>query len=179
LTARLFTAIVPPARIVAALTKRLADVPTAPGLRWVPPEKWHVTLGFFGADDASTRQAWLEPRLPGVAAPRVRFAGSGTFRGVLWCGVAGDDITDLAHAAGAHNQQRAFHPHVTLARGRPPGGLDRIAAYLREYRGPSWLATEVVLLRSDRGEHGAVYTPVARYPLDTSSASGELPSEDG
>ena len=114
-----------------------------------------------------------------MVAPRIRFAGAGTFRSVLWCGVAGDDISGLADAAGAVNQPRAFHPHVTLARGRPPGGLDRVAEYLRTYRGPSWSATEVVLLRSDRDERGAVYTPVARYPLSESSASGEWPSEQG
>lgn len=177
--ARLFTAIVPPAAAVDALAARVAEVPGAPGMRWVPTEQWHVTLGFFGTDDVPARQAWLEPRLRGMVAPRIRLAGSGTFRGVLWCGVAGDDITALAEAAGAAEQRRAFHPHVTLARGRPPGGLDRLAEYLEPHRGPSWLVTQVVLFRSDRGERGVVYTPIERYSLSTPPASGRLPQEDG
>ena len=179
MTARLFTAVVPPERAVDSLAAWVSELPGPPGLRWVPRRQWHVTLGFFGSDDVTTRQAWLGPRLRGMAAPRVRLAGSGTFRSVLWCGVTGDDITGLADAAGAANQPREFHPHVTLARGRPPGGLERMAQYLRAYSGPSWLATEVVLFRSDRDERGAVHTPVARYALSDASASGELPPEQG
>lgn len=177
--ARLFTAIVPAAAAVDALAARMAGVPGAPGMRWVPAGQWHVTLGFFGTDNVAARQAWLEPRLRGMVAPRIRLAGSGTFRGVLWGGIAGEDVTTLAEAAGASEQRRAFHPHVTLARGRPPGGLDRLAEYLQPHCGPSWLVTEVVLLRSDPGERGVVHTPVAHYPLSTPSASGRLPQEDG
>ena len=149
-----------------SLAEELRDVPAAPGVRWIAPRQWHVTLGFFGADDADRRDAWLRPRLAGMTAPRIRLAGAGTFRGVLWCGVAGDDLDALAEAAGAHSQDRKFHPHVTLARGHPPGGLGNLASYLERHSGPSWTATEVVLLRSDRDHTGSVYTPVAQYPLE-------------
>lgn len=162
---RLFTAIVPPKSAVRSLVDGLRDVPAAPGMRWIAPEQWHVTLGFFGADDAQRRDAWLRPRLAGMTAPRMRLAGAGNFRGVLWCGVAGDELGALAEAAGADNEERAFHPHVTLARGHPPGGFGKLVSYLADHHGPSWTATEVVLMRSDRDHTGATYTPVARYPL--------------
>lgn len=163
---RLFTALVPPEAAVRSLAGALRDVPAAPGVRWIAAEQWHVTLGFFGDDDPASRDVWLRPRLAGMMAPRIHLAGAGTFRGVLWCGVAGDELGTLAEAAGADNTERAFHPHVTLARGHPPGGLGNLVSYLADHAGPSWLATQVVLMRSDRGHTGATYTPVARYPLE-------------
>lgn len=177
--ARLFTAVVPPAGAVDALARDVARLPSVPGLRWTPRSQWHITLGFFGTDDVGARQEWLGPRLAGIAAPRIRLAGSGTFSGVLWCGVGGEDIAELAAAAGADEQRRAFHPHVTLARGRPPGGIDPVAELLGDHRGPRWTASEVVLLRSDRGSAGPVYTHVARYPLSAPPASGHPSAEPG
>lgn len=162
---RLFTALVPSRAAVRALRDTLRDVPSVPGLRWVDARQWHITLGFFGADDADARAAWLRPRLDDMPAVRVRLCGAGTFRGVLWAGLAGDDLSALAVAAGAQQHEREFHPHLTIARGRPPGGLAQLVPYVDHHRGPDWQANEVVLMSSDRGGDGPTYSVLARYPL--------------
>ena len=163
---RLFTALVPPEEAVRALRDELRAVPSGPGLRWVAPEQWHVTLGFFGEQDAAATAEWLSLRLAGMPARRLRLAGAGTFRGVLWAGLSGDELGALAVAAGPERRDdKEFHPHLTLARGRPQGGLASLVRHIEHHRGPSWLATEVVLMRSDRDAVGARYTPVERYPL--------------
>lgn len=171
---RLFTALMPSAEAVHALGELLRSVPSGAGVRWVDPATWHVTLGFFGEQDPEITMEWLRPRLAGMPLRRLRLAGAGTFRGVLWAGVGGDDLGRLAVAAGPEQRDKAFHAHLTLARGRPPGGLAPLARHLQDHRGPEWLATEVVLMRSDRDRTGARYTPVRRYPL---VPAGESPPE--
>lgn len=171
--ARLFTALVPPEPVLSELRERLSPV-QADGLRWIPDERWHVTLGFFGDDDDPQRRArWVSRRVAGRPAPRLRLAGGGTFRGVLWVGVepAGqNDVTALhrlAKAAGAG--RRGYTAHLTVARWRVHG-MDRaaLAAPLQGFGGSWFSPDEVLLMRSDPGEAGAgpVYSVLLRTPLE-------------
>ncbi|HKN96915.1 MAG TPA: RNA 2',3'-cyclic phosphodiesterase, partial [Pseudonocardiaceae bacterium] len=77
---RLFSALVPPAaavdHLVGWLADRTADLP--PEVRWIPAQRWHVTLGFFGDDDDPVRRTrWLRRRTEGRPAPALRLAGGG------------------------------------------------------------------------------------------------------
>jgi 2'-5' RNA ligase len=163
--ARLFSAIIPSAEAIGHLAAR--DRPDLPGLRWTPPERWHVTLGFFGDDDDPRRRGnWLTRRATGLAAPRLRLAGSGMLGTVLWVGVAPDTDIDraalakLARAGGAG--RRGFRAHLTVARWRT-GVPDR--RRLRElfagYAGPWFTPAELVLMESAH----STYTPLLRLPL--------------
>jgi 2'-5' RNA ligase len=186
--ARLFSAIVPSAEAVEHLAGTTAaiggtDVPELAGLRWTPPERWHVTLGFFGDDDDPRRRSrWLTRRATGLVAPTLRLAGSGKFgRGrfgaVLWVGVApatdadGAALARLARAAGAG--RRNFRAHLTVGRWRT-GVPDRSAAdrstasdrstpreLFAGYAGPWFAPAEILLMESS----GATYTPLLRLPL--------------
>ncbi|PXY30718.1 RNA 2',3'-cyclic phosphodiesterase [Prauserella flavalba] len=169
--ARLFSALVPPEEVVASLRAELARHPEGPSsrrLRWAAPENWHVTLGFYGRDDIAARTGWLRRRLAGHAAPVLRLEAGGTFRGVLWIGVRGSGLGQLAEAARSDERvpaEHAFHGHLTLARGHAPAALAVWARLLAEYRSPEWIADEAVLMRSDPGERGPAYTTVVRFPL--------------
>ncbi|MFC4001162.1 RNA 2',3'-cyclic phosphodiesterase [Prauserella oleivorans] len=166
--ARLFTALPLPGEAVDSLRAELARHPCGPGsrrLRWSRPQTWHVTLGFYGMDDPRERSAWLRERLAGIAAPVVRLEASGSFRGVLWIGVRGDGLDELAAAVRPEDEERAFRGHLTLARGDAPAAIRAWARLLGSYRGPAWTAREVVLFRSDAGARGHVHTPVERFPL--------------
>ena len=180
---RLFSAIVPAEPVLADLVARLAaaDVPNTGatagpdgdgrdggGLRWIPAERWHITLGFFGDDDDPVRRAtWLRRRLAGRGAPTLRLAGGGTFSGVFWAGVQPADEPDrvalarLAQAAGAG--RRGYHPHLTLARWR--GGRPEWPTVLDGYTGPWFTPGEVSLVRSEFGASGPAYHTIERFPL--------------
>lgn len=167
---RLFSALVPPAAVVDHLVGWLADRTPAlpPELRWIPVQRWHVTLGFFGDDDDPVRRTrWLRRRTAGRPAPALRLAGGGTFPGVLWAGVAADDdrrFTQLARAAGAG--RRGYRPHLTLARwrsGQPE--KDVLTAAVAGYSGPWFTPEAVLLMRSEAGRGGPTYTTVERLPL--------------
>lgn len=166
---RLFSAFPVPAAAAAALRSRLtaSAAVRAEGLRWTTPESWHITLGFYGDDEPRARTGWLAERLDGVEAPVLRLAGTGVFPGVLWAGVVVEsgELASLAEACRSPGDRHAFRAHVTLARGAPGSDLDEPARELADHRGPAWRPDAVVLLRSDQGPAGPVYTPVSRFGL--------------
>ncbi|EHR60723.1 2'-5' RNA ligase family protein [Saccharomonospora cyanea] len=178
--ARLFSAVVPPPAVLTALRRGLRHTGRvrSPGLRWTTPEQWHVTLGFYGLDDPGARAEWLRARLTGLAAPVVRIEGSGSFRGVLWVGVHGSGLAEVAEAARPDEERRPYVAHLTLALARRGARTSQRSAQaaveqwrraLADVRGPEWTATEVVLMRSDpAGEPGVGprYSVVDRFPLD-------------
>lgn len=89
---RLFVGVIPSPEAIshaAGAVNRIAS--TAPDVRWIPPERWHLTLVFLGEVDPET-----VPRLASALdaagssyeeVEGLRLAGAGTFPGVLWLGL--------------------------------------------------------------------------------------------
>jgi len=179
---RAFVAVEPPAATldaVQAIVDRVA--PSAPDLRWLPREQWHITLQFLGAvadEDALVER--LAAALAPLTAPTVALAGGGAFPkvargGVLWLAVAdgADALADVARAVhdataalGHETEDRPFRPHLTVARARRPrdhrGLVDAIGAATV---GSPWTVTEVVLYESDTRPEGAVHHERARIAV--------------
>lgn len=164
----LFSALLPPDDVVEQLAEALGE--TGDGLRWEPPERWHVTLAYYGQDDVETRAAWLGERLTGRAAVDVRLEKAATFPGVLWLTVAGTELTPLAHAAGADAEPRPYRAHLTLARfpREEPGLAARWTNQLAGFTSRRWRAPEVALMASERepGRSRPRYRVVRRFELD-------------
>lgn len=177
---RLFAALCPPpsaiehlADAVAAVEPVLQSEALAAGVvRLVPPERWHLTVAFYGEDDPDRRAEKLNRRVSRAraVAPWLRCAGSGTFGGVLWVGVhtQGEQhraaLRAIARSSGADPHH--LRPHITVARwskGRP----DRraLAVPLADYTGEWWLPSELLLMRSELGAGGPKYTVLHRVPL--------------
>jgi RNA 2',3'-cyclic 3'-phosphodiesterase len=177
---RLFSAIELPDPVRADLAERLRDIRDADtALRWVPPERWHLTLGFYGdREHADRRSAWFRRQAAGLTPCRLRLRGAGRFPGVLWVGVNPAETRDavalrrMGTALNADNDasEHDFAPHVTIARWRRGAEGNRSAVRvvhdLAEYHGSWWTVSEVVLFRSDQtGADGPVYTPLDRVTL--------------
>ncbi|HEY3468493.1 MAG TPA: RNA 2',3'-cyclic phosphodiesterase [Amycolatopsis sp.] len=162
----LFSALLPPDDVVEAVAEAVGE--QADGLRWEPPERWHVTLAYYGHDDVETRGAWLAARLAGRAAVDVRLEKAATFPGVLWLTVAGSELTPLAHAAGADAEARPYVGHLTLARfpREEPGRAGRYTERLAHFASRGWTATEVVLMTSEREPGGPRYRVARAFELD-------------
>ena len=177
---RLFSAIDLPADVRTELDQRLADVRAAtPELTWIPPERWHITLGFYGdREHADRRGAWFRRRAVALAPAQVRLRAAGQFPGVLWIGV---NPQDRAHAVALNrlagelapdptqSTQLAFVPHVTIARWKRGKIGNEVATSVVQamdgYRGAWWSTDEVVLFRSDSTPGGPVYTALDRVAL--------------
>jgi len=151
------------------------------GARWTDPANQHVTLKFMGWADAGLR-APIESACSDVAglhAPEELGLGDlGAFPStrrlrVLWVGL--DDPAGLLGrlAAGLDGalaplgfevEQRAFTPHLTLARlktpQRPSGGFPQV-----QFDRMAWTCDEVTLYRSHLSPKGARYEALRSFPL--------------
>jgi 2'-5' RNA ligase len=180
---RLFVALRPPSVAVRHAAEAVDAVRFAHGgPRWVPADRWHLTLAFYGevADRDLDRTARRVGRaVAGVPTLELALAGAGSFaRRAVWLGVTGTpgDLRALRALAGALAREPhppPYRPHLTIARLR--AGTDRAAAdaavtSLASYAGPTWPATEVHLVRSLLGPQ-PVYDDLATWTLPPGAAA--------
>jgi 2'-5' RNA ligase len=180
---RLFVAIALTAEAAEALARvreRLAAAGDA--LRWTEPESWHVTLQFLG--NASEEQAsCVAGRLAEVRAERVpvRLEGLGFFAraGVFYAGVAltpellalEQKVTAATRGCGFLPEERAYNPHITLARVKGRGAasalrpLQQAVERNRTNLAAEFVAEEFLLYESFPGPEGSRYEVRGRWPL--------------
>jgi 2'-5' RNA ligase len=169
------------AKAIESLRALLGD-----DVRWLQPEKMHLTLKFLG-DVGSDRLPNLAQRvagnLVGESPFQVELAGLGAFPStraarVVWLGVSAGaaPLARLARKAdaaaarlGVRRERRPYRAHLTLGRLRRPGRvpLERVAP-----PDPvSFPVSEVVLFESRLSSTGSTYVPLVRLPLGTDAAT--------
>ncbi len=192
---RLFVAIEIPPEIQLELDRRMVRMrasgatekprPTLPRARWVKPEAMHLTLVFLGETEAEPLPELhreLAAAFAAGAPMELTVAGLGAFppRGrkrVLWTGVeTGGDLGGLQarvaeaveRATGIEPDRRPYHPHLTLARCKPPwpaAAVARLAAAFGEQPAGTFTAIRGSLIASELHRSGARYRTVESYPL--------------
>ncbi len=182
---RLFTAIeLPPAvrELAAQHAVHLRTAVPSAKVSWEKPEKFHLTLKFFG----ETEESLLEPLITvcNAVASRIKpFAievgNPGAFfkkrkPQVLWLGVSDSEgalaglyaaIERECEGVGLVRDSRRFHPHLTIARIRQPkGATDLARLHLSLGFAPiSFLVNEFVLIKSNPGSTGSSYTTLSHH----------------
>ena len=171
----------------------------APDVRWVTPESLHVTLKFIGEKPDGVVKD-IEKALGSIVAEvfEVSFRGCGFFptakaARVFWVGIeAGARLAQLAGAVedklagiGIPKEERAFSPHLTLARGgarigsgsgapgrRSGDRVNQRFAKLQQRLNEqaalefgTMAAREFFLYRSQLSPKGARYMKLARFGL--------------
>ena len=167
----------------------------APDARWAKPESLHVTLKFIGEQpDSAVEQikqalSTIEP-----SSPEIHFRGYGFFPTaksprVFWIGLqAGPQLVSLAAqiddkmaSLGIPKEDRAFSPHLTLARSAGGSGNPRRSKtdapnriFQRLQEKLSILSTpefgtmtprEFFLYQSQLSPKGSKYTKLAAFDL--------------
>jgi 2'-5' RNA ligase len=163
--ARLFVAVWPPVAVVRALASLRG--PDQPGVRWMGPEHWHVTLRFLGTVEVAPAVDALSQLSDGPGAAAV--VGSTPVRlGREVIALPVDGLSRLAAAVdtafaglGRDPDHRPFRGHLTLARGTGVRGL----AVPRLAEPVEWAVGSVSLIRSHLGRGGARYEEVAAVAL--------------
>jgi RNA 2',3'-cyclic 3'-phosphodiesterase len=183
-TLRTFVALLLPDRVRVGLAAVSAELRgQARGLTWVAPDNLHLTLRFLGEVDAAA----LERVRDAVAAAAAAVAPFSVYLGglggfptgraprVLWASVAtgGERVEALFAeleaalvARGIPGENRAFHPHVTLARARDPRGAKELLSVLGA--GPAFGEVRVEalhLIRSELSPRGARHSVLTAAPL--------------
>jgi RNA 2',3'-cyclic 3'-phosphodiesterase len=179
---RLFVAADVDARLLAHVGELTQELRTSlADARWIPLENQHITLKFLGGTSQELVSA-LTDVCSSVAASipknEVSLSGLGAFPNpkrarVLWVGFA-DAAGTLARLASALDrgfeplgftaEQRAFTPHLTLARFKVPARLGQLPALPAEKLPPVPI-DEISLYRSKLSPHGAKYEVIDSFAL--------------
>jgi 2'-5' RNA ligase len=158
----------------------------APDVRvsWTREENLHLTLKFLGDTPVERAEAVsqaLKAAANQVTSFEMEIKDCGAFppRGkpnVLWIGIhdPSDNLNKLHAAlekecakAGFAQDERPFHPHLTIARIRHSQGTRHLSE-LHQELGCDEMAvevTEVCLIRSELSSAGSRYTIIARHEL--------------
>ena len=133
-------------------------------------ENLHLTLAFIGEfDDPQTVLDAIDRA--GLRPFEITLSGTGSFKSLWWAGIDGGmALQSFARrlrreldAAGIPYDHKKFSPHITLIRKPECCGTDsesEILTALNDTKGIRMTVDHVSLMRSDRGEHGMIYTEI-------------------
>ena len=161
--------------------RRLDAKATPKKPKWVRPENLHVTLKFIGHTDAAKLDA-IRMALAKVRSPEeihLHFRNIGFFPSakrprVIWGGMeSSENLAPLAQAVdeqiaplGFPAEERAFTPHLTLARLDPPGIAPELRAAIEKHVARDFgelHSSEFHLIESKLKPSGAEYTTLQSF----------------
>ncbi len=154
-------------------------------VRWVSPEKIHLTLKFFGNIEESQIDSIMGSiSKPVQATPpfQIKVRGAGAFPNpknprVVWVGLTeGKETLSRLHQElesslekiGFQPEDRSFNPHLTLGRVKSSRGKGALAAKIEKYREEEFgefQVERVILFKSDLMPSGPVYTALREVKL--------------
>jgi 2'-5' RNA ligase len=154
-------------------------------VRWVSPEKIHLTLKFFG----NIEESRIEPIIQLIEGPIqttpsffLKVRGVGAFPHlknprVIWMGLV-DGKEVLAYVQkqlerelekiGFEPEERVFHPHLTLGRMKSSKGKEALVGRMERHQEEEFgdfQVERVVLFKSDLRPTGPIYTPLREVRL--------------
>lgn len=160
------------------ITRLRAAVPDV-AASWSRVENVHLTLKFFGnveVDRIEAISAAAARTVSEFSTFPIGVGGTGVFPRasrpqVLWIGVS-DPTNQLSalqkrfenETADFGTEDRAYRPHLTIARIRRPEGARQLAdAHLQmQFKPREILLHEVIVFRSELSPKGSRYTPISR-----------------
>jgi len=165
---------------IQQLRKDVSDVAAG----WSRVENINLTLKFFGnveLDRVQTISAAAGRTVKEFSAFQISIGNTGVFprpsrAQVLWIGV-NDPLEKLSAlqkrfeeecaAEGFAKEDRAFRPHLTIARIRKPEGARPLAdTHLKmQFESIPVTLTELIVFRSELSSKGSKYTPISRHQL--------------
>jgi len=170
-------------RVQVHIARLRESVPEARA-SWNRDDKLHLTIKFLGdinVDRAPALSLAAERAVAGLKPISLIAEGCGAFpeRGrprVLWIGTVDEDeglarlhqrLETECAAQGFLREQRAFRPHLTIARVRQPAAALELADAHRRmgFLPLKFEANELVVIRSELSGAGSRYTDISRHPL--------------
>ncbi len=173
---RLFVALCLPKEIRTRLLSLMGGIA---GARWQEDDQLHLTLRFIGNADRHRANDVAEALTSLRFSPfTLSLAGLGQFERkgrthTLWAGVQPHDalgqlnrkIDRVCVLAGFPAEERAYLPHITLARfGRSGGSTEGFISRHAALSSPPFPVDEFALFESHLTESGAHYEVVTTYP---------------
>jgi RNA 2',3'-cyclic 3'-phosphodiesterase len=178
---RLFTALDLPQDVIGRLETLLDQLRPTAQINWARPSNLHITTKFIGhwpderLDEVKAALAGIRSPALQVAVRGFAFVPNERLPRVLFCKVDAPGIdalaaaTDRATAAlGIESESRVYKPHLTLARIKERGGLERLRTTIAALPSTDFGAFDArsfFLYQSKMQAGGSVYTKLAEFPL--------------
>jgi len=186
---RTFIAFKLPKNIISSIRKIQEDIKSyAFKVRWVNPEKIHLTLKFLGNINYTDIGKVSESIINTVnshAPISLAVKGAGVFPGikrpyVIWVGITGEikkltgiqnDIEENLEKLGFPREKRPFKGHLTFGRIKgkinPKKLLDAMKE-IEKFESELFIADKIFLFKSDLKSTGSVYTELKSISLTAS-----------
>ncbi len=183
---RSFLAIELPKLILKKIEEVQRDLrSTRADVRWVNPEKIHLTLKFFG----NIEESRIDPIFKSIEEPirntppySIEVKGVGAFPHlknprVIWMGLVDGkailtsfqkQIETQLEKIGFQPEDRPFHPHLTLGRMKSSRGKEEMVGRMEKHREEEFgdfPVERVILFKSDLTPSGPVYTLLREMKL--------------
>ncbi len=153
-------------------------------VRWEPVRKLHITLRFLG-ETAESQIAdivrLLQDAAYGINPFSIVFSSTGCFPNkreprVLWIGADAPSgtletlaakVDALMKQAGFEPENKAFHPHVTIARVKGKRNVAHLLRTMesRTFRSQPTEVSQIVLVKSELRPGGSEYSVLHSIPL--------------
>ena len=184
---RAFLALTIPPKVRQKLGALIHDCQQkAPEIAWIPPDKLHVTLFFFGSVPETDLLEKMAPVIQKALSSEppldLDCSGIGVFPNwkypkVIWAGISGDTdrllllhdhIKHILSPFGVKGDRRQFRPHLTIGRADKIRKEAQIVQFV-ERLGPIPFGRipvkTLTLFRSELTNDGSIYTPLKDLPL--------------
>ena len=158
--------------------------PVLPKISYTRADNLHLTLKFLGEVEPKKVDA-IKESIAMIRPARIELAASGIecfpARGpvkIITAALDGtlgpmralvESIEQRCKFLGFEKEQRAYRPHVTIARSRPVLSAKFREAIedvtLRHWRGPSFAPAEFAVMQSQLSSQGSIYSVVARFKI--------------
>jgi RNA 2',3'-cyclic 3'-phosphodiesterase len=183
---RSFLAIELPKPILRKIEEVQGDLrSTRADVRWVNPEKIHLTLKFFG----NIEESRIEPIFKSIEEPirntlpfSLEVRGVGAFPHlrnprVIWMGLVDGrevlvsfqkQIETQLEKIGFQPEDRPFHPHLTLGRMKSSRGKEELVGRMERHKEEEFgdfQVERVILFKSDLKPSGPIYTLLKEIKL--------------
>jgi len=183
---RAFVALKLPESTISSIKRIQEDLkPYRFPVRWVRPEKIHLTIKFFGEIEESDINK-IGTAMSNCAGSYEPFSlsarGVGVFPGitrprVIWTGISGEasllsalqnDLENRFEEIDFKREDRPFSGHLTIGRFRERADSGKLIEALRKFQSfesETFIAGELYLYKSDLRSEGPVYTELLSAPL--------------
>ena len=183
---RSFLAIELPKPVLKKIEEVQGDLrSTHADVRWVNPEKIHLTLKFFG----NIEESRIDPIFKSIEEPirntlpfSLKVRGLGAFPNlknprVIWMGLVDGrevlisfqkQIETQLEKIGFQPEDRPFHPHLTLGRMKSSRGKEELVGRMEKHKEEEFgdfQVERVILFKSDLRPTGPIYTPLKDLKL--------------
>jgi 2'-5' RNA ligase len=183
---RSFLAIELPKPILRKIEEVQGDLrSTRADVRWVNPEKIHLTLKFFG----NIEESRIDPIFKSIEEPirntlpfSLEVRGVGAFPHlrnprVIWMGLVDGrevlvsfqkQIETQLEKIGFQPEDRPFHPHLTLGRMKSSRGKEELVGRIERHKEEEFgdfQVERVILFKSDLKPSGPIYTLLKEIKL--------------